>query len=440
MGEYMKNNKSVLKICIFIMVFFSSIVGAQLFGVSLNKLSMLPLLLYLLLSSRNISLRKSLFPLAGFYIVGAIAAIFSLVAPYVSNIEGYVSNSVFYAIQMMLLFIPMLFLLSGSNTKDDLLKYTIDAIVLTSRINIVVVCLELISFFVVDVSLTNKILGLIYGLDNAAALIYLPGLGVFLRPTGLNMDPAYLGIIVVFGFLFEKNSVWKIMGFVAVVCAMSRSSIIIMLAVAIYAYAKNNGFRKIKPRYLIMAIGCMAVVVALLTIPSFNSQINGMLSRLHLGNEMKSEDVGTMRHMLYIPKSIEVFLFHYNPIQQLIGFGPRLSGTIISQANVMNSYLNPEMFRTAWTIECDIAELLLGYGLIGFVLYYCCIFKLRRIKVYGKMLFLVFFLYSVMYDISASTYAQFVLMIFLNCALSTACRDRKGDSYAESECNSQLLQ
>lgn len=437
----MKNNKSVLRICIFIMVFFSSIVGAQLFGVSLNKISMLPLLLYLLLSSRNISLRKSLFPLAGFYIVGAVAAIISLVAPYVSNIEGYVSNSVFYAIQMMLLFIPMLFLLSGSNTKDDLLKYSIDAIVLTSRINIVVVFLELISFFVVDVSLTNKILGFIYGLDNAAALIYLPGLGVFLRPTGLNMDPAYLGIIVVFGFLFEKNNVWKIMGFVAVVCAMSRSSIIIMLAVAIYAYAKNNGFRKIKPRYLIMAVGCMvAVVVAMQSIPSINSQITGMLSRLHLGNEMKSEDVGTMRHMLYIPKSIEVFLFHYNPIQQLIGFGPRLSGTIIAQANVMNNYLNSEMFRTAWSTECDIADLLLGHGLIGLVLYYFCVFRLRRIKGYGKMLFLVFFLYSIMYDISASTYAQFVLMVFLSCALPITWRNRKGDSYAESERNSQLLQ
>lgn len=423
------------------MVFFSSIVGAQLFGVSLNKISMLPLLLYLLLSSRNISLRKSLFPLAGFYIVGAVVAIFSLFAPYADDIEGYVSRSMFYAIQMAILFIPMLFLLSGSDNKDDLLRCTIDAIVLTSRINIIVVFFELISYFVVDVSITNKILGFIYGIDNAAALIYLPGLGVFLRPTGLNMDPAYLGIIVMFGFLFEKNNIWKIMGFIAVVCAMSRSSILIIIVVAIYSYIKKNGFRRIKPRYLIMTVVCIvACIVAVQFIPSLNSQITGMLSRLHLGNEMKSEDVGTMRHMLYIPKAIEVFLFHYNPIQQLIGFGPRLSGTIIAQSNVMNNYLNPEMFRTAWTIECDIAELLLGYGIIGFFLYYYCIFKLRRIKGYGKMLFLVFFLYSIMYDISASTYAQFVLMLFLSCAVSINWRNRKGEKYAKSERNSQLLQ
>lgn len=437
----MRKNSRVLLICIFIMVFCSSIVGGRFFGVSLNKVCMIPLILYLIIHSKNFSLRKSLLPLAGFYLIGAVAAIVSLIAPYADDIEGYISRSVFYAIQMVILFIPMLFLLSGSKRKEEILVYTIDSIVLTSRINIIIVFLELVSFFIVDVSFTNSLLKLFYGIDNASALINLPSLGVFLRPTGLNIDPAYLGIILVFGFLFEKNLVWKFMSFAAAACAMSRSSILIIVAIAIFSYVKKNSISKIKPKYIAITLLCITVFAyAILTIPSLTSQITGMLSRLHLGNEMKSEDVGTMRHMLYIPKSIEVFLFHYNPIQQLIGFGPRLSGTIIAHANVMNSYLNPEMFYTAWSIECDIAELLLGYGLIGFVLYYCCIFKLRRIKVYGKMLFLVFFLYSIMYDISASTYAQFVLMVFMSCALSISGSNRKEVCYAKGKCNSQLLQ
>lgn len=432
---------STLKICIFVMVFFSSIVGGQFFGVSLNKVCMIPLILYLFIHSKKYSLRKSLFPLAGFYLIGAVAAIVSLIAPYADDIEGYISRSVFYAIQMVILFIPMLFLLSGSNRKEDILVFTVDSIVLTSRINIIIVFLEFASFFIVDVSFTNSLLRFIYGIDNASALINLPGIGIFLRPTGLNMDPAYLGIILVLGFLFEKNIIWKMLGFAAAACAMSRSSILIIVAIAIFSYVKKNGIRKIKPKYIAITVLCVAVLAyAILTIPSINSQIKGMLSRLHLGNEMKSEDVGTMRHLLYIPKSIEVFLFQYNPIQQLIGFGPRLSGTIIAHANVMNSYLNPEMFYTAWSIECDIAELLLGYGLIGFVLYYYCIFRLRKIKGYGPYLFLVFFLYSIMYDISASTYAQFVLMVFMSCALSISGSNRKEVCYAKGKCNSQLLQ
>lgn len=423
------------------MVFFSSIVGGQFLGVSLNKVCMIPLILYLLLYSKKFSLRKSLFPLAGLYLIGALAAIVSLTAPYATNIDGYVSRSVFYTIQLLVLFIPMLCLISGSKRKEEILQSTIDSIVLTSRINIVVVFLELASFFVVNESLTNNILKLFYGIDNAAALIWLPGLGVFLRPTGLNMDPAYLGIILVFGFLFEKNFVWRILSFAAVACAMSRSSILIMVVIAVYSYIKTNGIRKIKPRYFVIATACIiAVVYAMVAIPSVNSQITGMLSRLHIANEMKSEDVGTMRHLLYIPKSIEVFLFQYNPIQQLIGYGPRLSGTIIAHANVMDVYLNQEMFHTTWSIECDIAELLLGYGIIGFGLYYYCIFKLRKIKGYGKMLFLVFFLYSIMYDISASTYAQFVLIVFMSCALFVNSRNRKEVNHAEGKCNSQLLQ
>lgn len=437
----MRKNSRVLLICIFIMVFFSSIVGSQFFGFSLNKVCMIPLMLYLFLHSKSFSLRKSLFPLAGFYVVAALAAIISLIAPYANNIEGYISRSVFYAIQMVIFFIPMLFLLSKSKRKEEIIDYTIYSVILTSRINIIFVFLELATFFIVNTSFTDSLLGFLYGIDNASALIYLPGLGVFLRPTGLNIDPAYLGIILVFGFLFEKSIVWKIMIFVAAACAMSRSAVLIIAAISILDYIKKNCIRKINLKYIAISFLCIIVFTyTILMIPSLNSQITGMLSRLHLGNEIKSEDVGTIRHMLYIPKSIEVFIFYFNPIQQLIGFGPRLSGTIIAHANVMNNYLNPEMFYEAWTIECDIAELLLGYGLIGFVLYYCCIFKLRKIKVYGKMLFLVYFLYSIMYDISASTYAQFVLMVFLSCALSITWRNRKGDSYAESKRNSQLLQ
>ena len=433
--------RNVLKICIFLMVFFSSIVGAQIFGISLNKICMLPLLFYLITTSQKFSLRKSLFPLVGFYLIGALSAIVSLTASYATKIDGYVSRSAFYTIQLLVLFIPMLCLISESKRKEEILQSTIDSIVLISRINTVVVFVEMFSFFVVGVGLANCILKIFYGVDNAVALINLPAIGIFLRPAGLNRDPAYLGIILVFGFLFEKNFVWKLLSFAAVACAMSRSSILIMLVIAVYSYIKTNGIRKVKPRYFVIATACIiAVVYAMIAIPSVNSQITGMLSRLHIANEMKSEDAGTMRHLLYIPKSIEVFLFQYNPIQQLIGYGPRLSGTIIAHANVMDVYLDQEMFHIAWTMECDIAELLLGYGIIGFILYYCCIFKLRKINVYGKMLFLVFFLYSIMYDISASTYAQFVLIVFMSCALFVNSRNRKEVSHGEGKCNSQLLQ
>lgn len=409
--------RNCLKICIFIMVFFSSIVGGKIGGLSLNKISMIPLMLYLIIHSKKITLRKSLFPLSCFYLLGAFSAVLSLTSPYAVEVEGYISKSVFYAVQMILLFIPMLLLMSSSKEKEAILSSTVDAIVVTSRINIIIVFLEFVSYFIFDVSFTNGILKILYGIDNASALIYLPGIGIFLRPTGLNMDPAYLGVILVFGFIFENNLVWRMLGVVAAICSMSRSSILIIVAIAIISFIQNNGIKRIKKSYLVIMVLFVGVcILAIFAVPSINSQIDGLLSRFNIGNEMKSEDVGTMRHMLYIPKSIEVFLFYYNPIQKLFGFGPRLSGTIIAHAKVMDSYLNPEMFYAAWSIECDIAELLLGYGLVGFILYYFCLSKLRKVDVYGNNLFLVFFLYSIMYDISASTYAQFVLMVFLSCA------------------------
>ena len=432
----MKIKSALLKTCIFIMIFFSSIVGGQILGVSLNKISMLPLLVYLLATTKNIKLKESFIPLACFYALAALSSLVSLLAPYANSIDGYVSKSLFYAIQMVLLYIPMLILLSGNNRKTDMVSFTIESVVITSRINIVMVFVEFFSYFAVGTSFTNAILKLFYGIENASALIYLPSLGVFLRPTGLNMDPAYLGIILVFGFVFEKKLIWRIMSFVAICCSMSRSSLLIMTLVAIVIYVKYNGIKKAKSRYIFFAIILViAAAIVVTCVPGVNNQIVGMLSRLNIGKEMKSEDTGTLRHLLYIPKSLEVYLFQYNPIQKIIGFGPRLSGTIIAQSNVMNEYLVPDMFSTAWATECDISELLLGYGLLGFLLYYFCLLRMIKVHKYGTILFIIYFLYSIMYDISASTYAQLIMMVFLSSGLTA-----KGDTNAKSKCSSQLLQ
>ena len=96
-----------------------------------------------------------------------------------------------------------------------------------------------------------------------------------------------------------------------------------------------------------------------------------------------------------------------------------MSGTILAHFDVMNAYLGSHMFTTAWTVECDVAELLLGYGLLGFILYYINVFKLKRVSEYGKVLVITYFLYSIMYDISASTFSQLIMMIFLCCGESS---------------------
>ena len=409
--------KIILKICVYIAIFGSSILGAQIFGISLNKVCLIPLFLHLLFNVKGSVIKKTLFPLLAFYVVGAVSSVISIVAPYADSIDDYYSVSIFYAIQLLFIFIPFVYLFSGYSYKEELLNDTKSAIIFVSRANIIVALIEFFSYFIVGVSFTNAILYVFYKIDNAAALINLGRLGVFLRPSGLNLAPSYLGIIIVFGFIFEEKTIWKLFGFITSLIAMSRTALVILIALFIYKYMKENKLSRIKKRYLIVFFVLIVGLVTLMTsIPSFSSQIEGMLSRLNLFEETKSDDVGTLRHLLYFPKSIEIYLFKYNIIQKLIGFGPRLSGTILAHSNVMNVYLGNEAFNTAWALECDFAELLLGYGILGFCLYYSTVLKLRKISNYGKFLFIAIFLYSFMYNISASTFSQLIIMIFLCCS------------------------
>ncbi len=412
----------LLYINVFIMIFFSSIIGGTILGLSLNKLCILPLYIYLFITTLHmhgrIKIKKSILVFILFYFASAISAVYSLSASY-SKMDGYVSRSAFYAIQAICIYIPLIILLYNHPSKDRITDATIKAIIITFRINIIIAIIEFLSFFVLDITVTKLILSIFYGAEAAPALINLMPLGIFIRPTGLNMDPAYLGIILVFGFLFEKNNNWKLAAFLVALIAMSRTAVIVMAV----AYFYDRGLKKITVKSLLFVMFGIALFGILLMVSEgFRNQLTGLLDRFNLSSQVNSADSGTMRHLLYIPKAIEAFFFHYKPLQMLIGFGPRQSGTILAQIGLMDAYLNPEMFVEPWTLECDMAELLLGYGIIGFILYFYNIFQLRKLGKQGKTIFLIIVLYSIMYDISAATFVQLIIIICLCCFHKSDCQ------------------
>lgn len=425
--------KNLLFINVFIMLFFSSVLGAQVFGISLNKLAIIPFLIYMLLTTNirdnHIVVGRRASILIMFFFLSIVSSIISLTASY-SNIEGYTSNVINYTTQNIIFYIPLVVLVYNSTQKDEIITAVKKSISIIFRVNIIVAIIEFISYFIVGDALANQILSIFYGKNAQSAIINLFSLGTFIRPAGLNLDPAYFGIILCLGNVFEDKPFWRLMGFAVALIAMSRTAIVIICVLFIYRNYKN--FKKIKFKYAMIALAVIIVaIIIFLTNDRISNQIMGMLRRFNFSSEMSSEDTGTARHLLYIPKSIEIFLFKYNLIQKLIGFGPRASGTILAHSNVMNKYLMPSSFTTRWVLECDFAELLLGYGLIGFILYYMIAFRLRNAGEYGKYFFIVVLLYSIMYDISSSTIVR-LLMILMLCTSTNTSKPRNKYIYVQS--------
>lgn len=400
-----------LNISLFIAILLSSCLGSSFFGISLNKVCLIPFMIYLIFDIKSYAIERKTIPLLLFFIIALCSSIYALTASYSSEIIGYKNSVILYFVQIIIFYIPLIFLIQNSKSKELIYVKFISIIKLVCKIHAIWGVFQFLIFTVFKYNINNSI-AFLYGGSTPYALINLGSLGVFLRPSGLNFDPAYFGIILVIGVIFESKKIWKLFYLICAFLAMSRSSILVICLLFIFPYIIGRRKIKLSKSNIAIFLGCCLVIVLLFSFPATRNQINALLSRFNFKTEINSQDQGTMRHLLYIPKSILVLFTQYNPLQVIIGFGPRQSGTIIAHSGVMNDYLLDSMFSTSWIIECDVADLLLGYGLIGFVLYYVSLINIARYnKKYGIYLAVSIFVYGIMYDISASTFVLLIIII-----------------------------
>ena len=143
-------------------------------------------------------------------------------------------------------------------------------------------------------------------------------------------------------------------------------------------------------------------------------QIDYVLSRFSFVSQGSAGGSGTMRHIMYVPLAI-VELLNLPFIYQLFGVGPRIGGSAITFSDSAQSViaLNSQMQATAWAIECDFAELLLGSGLLGFGAYYFILYTMlkdKRLDV--KNVGIGLFIFGFMYCVSLNTLIN-ILFIFV---------------------------
>ncbi len=405
----MLDNYVVKKIClflVFISVLCMSMINAQLFGVSLNKLGLIPFALAMIISFfsfRELPERgKAGLPFYLMMISLGLALVSSFGA--LSWNASFINRekTLFLFIIQLFIYLAIMTLLAIHPRKSFLAQSTLHAIVWVARVQALWALIQFLAYSMTKTDINTNLLGFLFGAEYQANYINLPAFGgIFLRVTGLNTDAAFLGLFLILGFVFDRKVLFKILYFGIAVIALSRSTIVCLAIILLINLLLRIRNRRLSKR--IVAVGAVLVVAAIVvsvSVPSISSYVSALVGRF---STMGSSSDGSGRHVKYFGETIHILLYKFDAWQFIFGNGPRVSGSTMAYYTDNPSIFTDDMFRMAWAVESDFAELLLGYGTIGALCYAIHIIILAKYSrtPQEKITFIMFLIFGLMYDISA---------------------------------------
>lgn len=417
------------KICVYLTVFFLSMTGASIFNVSLTKVALIPLFLSLILDSKNIalnktSLNKNAIILLLFYFVIIISSIFGLARQELYSYISYKNKLFFNILQYLLLFIPITILFFLNNQKS---KYTIEiknAIVFLAKISCIWGITQFCFWNFMKIDFNDLIFndffkGFFGNTWSAKYQVYVNGKwDVSIRISGLSHEPAIFCLILLLGILLDKNILFKLLYSIAILLSLSRAGIIILVVVLAILLVRRikNANKNMIIRYiaLIFSVCCFfLIILGTNAFPTLKQQFLKVIERFSLiGDSTKS--TGTLRHINYIPWALRTWTFDFNILQKLFGVGRRVSGIAFSQNESLKIYLDQTMLKQAWAIESDIADVLLGTGILGLVLYFMILFNIIKNKNFEiRMIGIIFFIYGFFYNAFIWDISSLIIMFSL---------------------------
>lgn len=410
-------------IVIYLAVILSSFVGAQFMGISLNKIALVPLVIYLFCCGyRRVKINKLQLALIIWYIFACISSIIGMR----NNQEytGVQEKLLLFILQSLVIYIPLT-LMSGylHNPIEKLKK----AIIVMAKINAIWATVQFICWYGIKFDINGFIFNnILHGIMGTEWTVWNYEAGTLaLRVTGFESDSAFFAILIVLGFCMVDSKIWQCYFAISCIMSISRTGFSVIFVIILLRLIRILQKRKIPKNILaISLVGTAAIifgiVCAYLFLPSVQYQINYMAFRFI--SIIKSPDVGTIRHLLYIPLAFKVWLFEFGAIEKILGIGTRIGGVAFSASNIANDiiYINN---NSAWAIECDIAELLLAQGILGFIIYYV-LFKLMRLNNELKDCIIAILIAGIMYNVLETTLIQLFIIL-----VASSYRTRKAYKY-----------
>lgn len=410
----------------FIAIFFSSIIGATIFGISLNKLALIPLELYLFLKfdwNAKFRVNKLQKKLILWYIIASFSSISGMLFSLHYNIriiDEMISNAMLQIISYLLILLPIAVLLWNSKERSKHIDYFNRAILWTCRFQALWGIAQFVLLNTLHIDLNSLVLGSLFGGDwTAYSNLKDSAGGITLRVTGINHDAAFLGMLLVIGFILDRAVVFRFVYILCASLALSRSAIVGIATVVVYMMAISE--KKIDRKSLYAGLKYTVIILILICLflriyinsPAIQIQLKRVLERF---STIATGQDGTGRHMGYPLVTMYLEMFKIPILQKLIGVGNQCGGILMSYYSDSISWLglssNMQSLNHIWTVESDFASIFLETGIVGGLMYYdfllssyrnaCKRDKLKRALIFGLVIF------GVMYNLAGAAFIQLV--------------------------------
>lgn len=407
-----KNVKTIYRLeekLLYVSVILSSFVGMSVFGVSLNKIALIPLEIYLLTHFTSAYVKKNKKILI-WYFFSFISAVNGLFVS--SEVPEANEKLILLIIQIVLIYIPIVLLSDNLTNPYDIVK---KAIISMAQINAIWAIVQFILWYGMKIDLNDFVFHDIFnGVLGEDWSVWTRETGkISLRIAGLQSDGAFFSTLLCMGICFVEKKVWRYIFVISIVLSMSRTGIVVMFVILFFFEVEKLKKKKITKKdvvfgtSLFILISGLAVTIYFM-IPSVNSQVNVLLYRMSTISFGKT-DSGTFRHLMYLPVSIGVWFMDFSVIGKIIGVGPRIGGVALLSSEYAQSRLVIEAEK-AWAIECDYADILLGRGILGLIIY-AEIITLYKKKKEFKPIVIMILITGFMYNIIDITLIQLLIIM-----------------------------
>lgn len=276
--------------------------------------------------------------------------------------------------------------------------------------------LEILLFSVFNFHLNQFLFGHVLGIDIGRNwLFWSDGR---MRPTGLSWEPANLGFMLILGYTLSNNLYFKVAFIIGAIFSTSRTAIgvlffIIFLELVFkgFKYRKHINFKRI----LIYLVGGLIVFLVILLFLGEDSylvqNINGTIDAFVNIRTQPSAN----RHLEYYVKLLDL-LSNMNILQILFGLGVTCAG--YGYAHFLGIYSTDYI----WTPETDYISILIGNGVIGFLLYYTWILTIVKNN-FRNFKFLLVLIAFLMMTTMAQFYRNWTTLILLFLAVDYSSTD-----------------
>lgn len=294
--------------------------------------------------------------------------------------QSYKKAAIFMTLLLVLTVLSATYCCYISKTKIEILRHLVNVFGVSVLIQSVWIIIQFLIYSITKTDINNIVFVKLFHTTDDASFVR----DWVWHPAGLCNHPAVVAPAFVIGICLYKNKLIRILIISAAILCGSSTSIIgclIALFIEKMYYLRDYKYKKeLKSNNLILAI----IIVPLITYLYLKTDLfmgvfehfQYLIERIILG---VNSDSSTKAHIQYYYDYLYI-MKKSNFFQVLFGCGEGCSGMWSSL--MYNRYVG----LGNWSIECDIVNILVSRGIIGFVTYYCFLLSIvvrgRKISIY----------------------------------------------------------